>query len=373
MNLNFLTKYRSVNKLLLNNVGYIGERCYQIAKVASGNCELVACESAAPLMIVARQHYEESWATYSSLSLKELKSLLALQQSAAGFKPLRQIVENKSQDGFDVKTITFSADLLKWIPANTALLAETQLLTLHFTPSDTALLSNHTPSGRLFLAWSKQKIHSAYAKGLMANIERFKLSIGVNDSEQVQEIAQAQYGQHLISLLENAPLSKLIANISFDAKQAINMNKLHALYLAPIAVATLFLVASNSYLWFSHQQLQNQVSEQGSSIGEVLKQKRENDRNHQLISVLAAEVNQVERVHSHWNILEQAINSGMQIKRFATNTSGIELRGTADNASKVLTEINQLKQVKSAIFVGSVRKSRGQDSFVINLELSSQS
>jgi len=74
-------------------------------------------------------------------------------------------------------------------------------------------------------------------------------------------------------------------------------------------------------------------------------------------------------VHEHWSIIYETIKHKMHVQQFRKREGSYIIRGLADDASKVLTAINNLPQVSSASFQGVVRKSRGRDSFIIQFKL----
>jgi hypothetical protein len=59
----------------------------------------------------------------------------------------------------------------------------------------------------------------------------------------------------------------------------------------------------------------------------------------------------------------------MQVSRFKRDKEGIELRGLAEQSTKILSDLNELPEVIDATFQGSIRKSRGKDSFTIVLQV----
>ena len=102
MNLSIISNYPQLLKRLTQHIGYLGDKCYQI-----NNKQFSVTEKPKTLMIISRKHYQESWTTYSAVSLLELKKILRLQKAQnKESRCIQQYYSNNEADGFDVKTIT---------------------------------------------------------------------------------------------------------------------------------------------------------------------------------------------------------------------------------------------------------------------------
>jgi hypothetical protein len=376
--LKLLTQNKKIATLLQNNLGYLGNELLSFSTNnnsvnESGHVVFNKATSPKIIVIVARQYYTEAWQTYPALSLKELKSILTLQQkNNSGFKIIQRITINKEQDGFDVKTITFNKKTSELLPPKSVLIPETELLRSLINNNGRLVAQIESPNGSLFWAHSTNKVHSAYKKGLLNNLEAFMQSIGLPEDIAIKQISNAKYAQLLFELIENTAITKLIEIASVNMSEVIDVNRLHRLYLAPLAVATVFVLMSNSYFYLQQSWLSNQIKETSSETSGLLEQRVEIDQVEQLVNVLNDEFSRLKATHATWELLDKAMAAGMRVTRFRRYDQGIELRGTAPQASKVLSEINTLKQVSGAVFVGSVRKSRGQDAFTILLQFSSK-
>jgi hypothetical protein len=361
--LNFLTKYKIFNQYLYQNLGYFAQKCYEL----SGD-KFTVTEAIKPILIVARQHYSEQWQTYSSLSLKELKSILDFQRkSATDIRVVQQYIVNKEQDGFDVKVIEFNEKFIKSIPLNTLLIPETELINNQIDERSVCQLV--TPIGELFWAKSTDKVHSVYRQGLLNSPDAFKMSIGYPAETKVAVFEQEQYLNLLKNSLLHINILQLLKISSFEFTQQFDVKALHKVYWAPLITGLVFLLSTNGYFLYKQDMLERQLLSYGDQVTELLQAKVKQDENTIFIDAINKEVHSIPLVHDNWAIVYQAIKSNMHVQRFAKQDDGYVLRGLADDASKVLTTINNLPQVSSAGFQGVVRKSRKKDSFIIKLEL----
>lgn len=372
MNLKLLTQNQKLARLLKNNIGYLGHELLNLTSEEKSDSVDVAFTKAVSskfIVIVARQHYTESWQTYSALSLKELKSILTLQQkNQSGFNNIQRIIINKEQDGFDVKTIMFSKKIAALLPNKTVLIPETELLRSLVSDDEKLVVQIDSPNGLLYWAHSGNKVHSAYKKGLLNNLEIFIQSVGLPEGTATYKVSDKEFSQLLFTFIQNTSVAKLIKIASLNLNQIIDANRLHRLYIAPLAVATIFVLLTNSYVYLQKSLLNNQIEESSPVTSDLLVKKRRVDQIEQLVGVLNHEFSSLEATHETWLLLDKVMEAGMRVTRFKRFEQGIELRGTAPKSSKVLSELNTLPQVSGAAFVGSVRKSKGQDAFTISLQ-----
>ncbi len=363
MKLNLLTKYKHLSRLLYRNVGYYADCSYEL----SGE-SFAKCNHDFPILIVARQYYSEQWTSYPAISLSELKNILKLQsQSVSDERLLHQWSVNEEQEGFDVKTISFSIKLPEYIKPHTVLIPETELL----------VCNNHnhlvyqlaTPLGELFWARTAKQTHSVYKKGLLTQTGAFKMSIGYPGNAEEVALNQQAYLRLIKESIENTPLAKLFSICSVKLGSLIKVKKLHQVYWSPVVCALCFLLMTNGYYLFLNSQLDDKLSSYGSQVNKLLNIKVKQDKASNFIKVANDELNSSALVHSHWNIVYEAVRQKMHVQQFRKREGNFIIRGLAKNSSSVLTAINALPVVESATFKGTVRKSRGKDSFIIQLKL----
>lgn len=383
MKLNLLTQNKRLANLLKNNLGYLGNELLNLVctstsestkqpvftKISTSKSGKALTKPSKAIVIVARQHYSESWKSYPAISVKELKSILKLQQqSHQGFKSIQRVVINKELDGFDVKTITFNQQCRGLLPSQVILIPETELLRNFATNSERIVAEIDTPSSPLYWAHSMGKVHSAYKKGLLNSLTSFMQSIGISQSSKAHQVSINDYAQLLFELVETTPINKLYDITSINLHGLIDINRLHQLYLAPLAVATIFVITTNCYFYIDKQLLDSKIEDSGLITAGLLEKKREIDNVEQLTATVNHEFSRLKTTHAVWDLLSVAMTEDMRVTRFKRSNQGVEFRGTAPKASKVLSALNNLEQVSGAVFVGSVRKSRGQDAFTILLQ-----
>ena len=284
-----------------------------------------------------------------------------------------QVVTNSAIDGYEVKKTTFDAQLLKQLGEQRLLIPETEIFSLEkeqqggFTNNQAWLACLETPAGTLFASCFSEKQTSSYAKGLISNIEAFKLSSGLPGDISPAYINKQNYATFLFSCLSQKKINQLYPKVAFNAKKWFKAQDLHLLYWAPLITATAFYLLTNSYLWVQKYTIENNLADQSSEISQLLDSKYQQDKQSQLLNLLNTEFSKTKTVHEHWSLVYQLVESGMLIKRLSFADNLLSVRGSALNASQVLTDITKNSAVKSAIFQGAVNKSKGKESFTLEL------
>ncbi len=360
MTFEFLTKYPYIYQRLLSRLGYYSDGIYAFEKN-----ELAAHNGAGKLIfIVAKAHYSETWQAFSSINKSELNKLIALKKKTNGQRQsIYQLTENKAIDGFDVKTITFEPEVFKHLGPNKILIPETELL--HSQPNQ--VVEVHTPRGVLFSSVVGNKVSSAYAQGIIANINTYKLSAGLPNDAVVAQISEQAFAQFIVEQLQQLPANQLIAKSLANPKTWFNPNQWHWLYGAPLLTALAFYLITNSYLALHTHQLESSLTEDSGQISALLTQKQEIDKKAQLLTQLSKEFSPQTIVHNHWRIIGHLLENGATITRITYKDGELTVRGSAEKASSVLAKIAEFEQVQSASFNGPVRSYRGSDVFVMNI------
>jgi hypothetical protein len=339
-------------------------RAFFFEKVESSNAKLV---------IVAKTHYHQTWQSYTSISRKELQQILILQKNNENSASTTfHVVINNAIDGYEVKKTTFDGQLLKQLGEQRLLIPETELINLNIgqqnsTNNQAWLASLDTPVGTLFSCFVSKKNISSYAKGLISNIEAFKLSSGLPVEISPTFINKQSFATFLFSCLTETKIDQLYRKVAFNPKKWFKIQDLHLLYWAPLLTAIAFYLLTNSYLWLQSYNIESKLTEKNSEISQLLDSKYKQDKQSQLLNLLNKEFSKTTTVHEHWSLVYQLVESGMLINRLSFTNNVLSVRGNAPNASKVLTEIAKSPALKSAVFKGAVSKTKEKESFTLEL------
>ncbi len=385
MNLALLLKQPLLKKSLLKQLAYYADGWYvfENKQTADGKDKCGIAEqynfkvidsSKAKIVIVAKIHYRQTSQSYTSVSKKELQQILTLQKSSENSAAtIYQVIANSAIDGYDIKKTTFDEALVNDLGEQRLLIPETELFTLPeeeeglFNTNPAWLMSIDTPAGTLFSSSFADNCTSSYAKGIFSNIVAFKLSAGLPSDILPAHIDKAIYPSFLFNCLVNKSIEQLYTKLAFNVKKWFKPQDLHLLYWAPLLTATAFYLLTNSYLWLQTSSIENALNEQGSEVSTLLNNKYQQDQQSQLLNLLNNEFSKTATVHEHWSLIYQLVESDMEISRISFAEKILTVRGRAPNASKVLASIAKKNYVNSAVFKGSVAKSRGKESFTLEL------
>jgi len=318
-------------------------------------------------IIVAKCHYTESWQAFPSVNRKELDKILALKEQANAKSAAKfQIFQNDKIDGFDVKFITLDDSVIDKLGEDRLLIPETDVLGIG---KEDLLLDIETPAGKLFCAIANGLVKSSYAKGIVSNIETFKLTAGLSNDIESKQLKQEAYAKFLLTAFFSCSLPRMQVTAIYNVKNWFDWPQLHLLYWAPLMTTLFFYLGTASYYYYKSNTITLGLERGGSQVSEILQKKKELDRNRAEISALSEDFGQQSFVHYHWRIINKLIEEKMIVTRVTFDSPVITIRGTANKASDVLAAITKYNNVKSATFQGSVRKSRGKDSFVLLIEV----
>lgn len=363
MNLSIISNYPQLLKRLTQHIGYLGDKCYQI-----NNKQFSVTEKPKTLMIISRKHYQESWTTYSAVSLLELKKILRLQKAQnKESRCIQQYYSNNEADGFDVKTITFSSNINNSLPDKVVLIPETELLTA--TNTEKVVHDVQTPQGKLFCAKSNNKVLSAYESKLLKSNQSFMLSVGYSSESKIISFSQEEYAEHLLTALFTIELANLIKIIAIKLDIITHPLQFHKLYWGPVLTALLFVLIGNGYFYLKNESINSQLASYDEAVNELLLMQTKQEQSTAFIDIAQNELKRIKPQLEAWEIVYNAVSSGMHVQQFRKSDKQYMLRGKATDASEILAVMNKLPMVKNASFDGAVRKVRNTDSFIIRFEL----
>jgi hypothetical protein len=359
-----------LKKHLVKHLAYYAQGWYlfcdqQTSSNKDTSSFLKTSSSNAKIVIVSKQHYQESWQTFTAINYKELQQIINLQKNdIRSTRGIFQTYKRASVDGYEVKKTIFDDKLIDAIGANRILIPETEL----FEPLDgkASLLSLTTPVGELFSGFFANKVTNSYASGLVNNIETFKLSSGLPLDIKHLSISEQGYADFLFRQFVTLNLDVLFKKTDFNGAVFFKPNDFHLVYWAPLLTALLFYIVSNFFIWSKTDNIEKKLAQQGSEITKLLASKQKLDERSNLLNSLNKQFSLTSSVHSHWSLVYNLVESGMIIDRLTFNNI-LTVRGKAENAGKVLADIAQSSMVSSASFNGSVRKSQGFESFTLDI------
>ncbi|MDO6444333.1 hypothetical protein Q4493_00960 [Colwellia sp. 1_MG-2023] len=363
MNLNFINKYPSLKSWIIGQLGYYSNKLYKI----EGDKLKDFSKSVPKVIIIAKCHYSEKWQSYASVTKKELDKILALKKETnKSSDRIFQVFVNKDIDGFDVKEIIFQKKLFERLGESKIFIPESELFAQDACEQ---LLDIDTLAGKLFFSNINDRQKSTYAKGIVNSIGTYKLSVGFPQSITSLSISEVEFPKFIISNLLNKNLSSFRDTCLFSFKNWFDYSKLHVLYWVPILSVLVFLIINNSYLWLSKSTTVSMIEQGDESVLSIIAQKQKQDMLTKEFDLFSNELSGVRKTHHDWEVLHHLLKLGMKVNQFYNKDNIAVIRGTAEDAIYILDEIGKYKFVNTVGLQGGVRKSLGNDVFVLNIDI----
>ncbi|WP_372767923.1 hypothetical protein [Pseudoalteromonas sp.] len=354
------------NKLLSKFICYFAGRYYRL-DTSNG---FVNCDKASRIVVVSKKYYQETWKTYPAISKSELRKLLQLTRSSSNARALvEKIYDNDSVDGFDVKTIQFSKELDEHVSAGAILIPETELMSKILGLEGDIAFEVDSPSGQFFIAQKQNRVISAFSGGLLTTFYHFYLSAGIANTVKCKKLSQKEYAKALLQLTEGLSFREFIQETSFDIYKIFTKKQLHSLYLFPASTAVMITLAIYIYSHIQLSNLENKLEAHGDLVNSLLNTQTEIQENLSSANSIASSLLSVENYYSHWDIIYELVEEGMFVQQFIKRDDMFNVRGRAQDASKILEKLSKLDNVVNASFDGVVRKSRGEDAFVLQFRI----
>ncbi|WP_157592882.1 hypothetical protein [Pseudoalteromonas citrea] len=348
-----LSNYLSKNVSYYNGEHfYIGEGCFSPLPKAKAIC------------IVARNRCTESKQSYSSISRKELSSLLRLEKNTASRPMHFRVTADLDNDLFEVHKTTFEIDATE-ADSGWVLIPESYILG---TAHPDGVVSAETPSGLLF-AYMDNSPTSLYRAGLIQTVEAFKHSIGLPADTKHEKIQMEAYASLLSNIKLNKAFIDLVKAARLNVATQLSPLKLHALYIAPLIMFT--LLSGVSVGWQSYQLHQNelQTNIDKEQVFKILSTSNQIDKLNATINEVNEGVLNTALTDSHWEVLRVFIEANVRLNFVRFDGQVLEVDGEVANSSELLGLVTQQAQVQSAQFIGAVNKSGSTDKFNMGIFL----
>jgi len=330
----------------------------QQVKLKSVDKALNNKEKTLPLLIVARQFYNEQAKTYPIESKSELRKLLALEIND------KQLTKHHIWQQKDGQSFVNVWRFNPLVPSAYITLPESLLIALG---NESEQVAEVKMNNSLFVGRHNGLIHSALSNAVINNCQRFSMSAGLINNQPVRDILPENLAEHL-ALSFNQGAMALLPSFSKTPSSIDYLLTLKKIILPFSLVFASYLILSSAYLTTKNYTLQQALLEQTSEVSKALTQQQNFDRNSERYSALQQFLADKNNSAQLWLIMTELFEHA----RF-TNIRIVDgryiLRGSAEKATELLARISQFKMVNNATFDFPTRKSRGQETFVIGFSI----
>lgn len=359
-------------------VGYYNGKFNRFSLDKDNELTLIPVDDKAPLiMIISRDFYQEFTTSYPVESRVELNKLLSLayprteeldtDQHVIQYYHAWGYVDGKNPVNIWKMKENLTSALLQ-LPETlllSTLVSNNQVLNLK-----TDLSSNENESkNSLFVARSGKLIHSLKNSPIINTSKRFASSIGIATTEQDNFIQPNAFAKQLTLAMTKLSLKILPTFIQWP-KSANRFQFIKKITVCFTVVFSCYLALSSAYIVIKQQQLQSELASQSAEVSIALKRQQQLDSD--LIQYVELEkfFAKQKNMSPFWlvfvDLIPEAMFSDIRIaqERFV-------LRGQTIKAIDLLELVSQHPLVIDAKFDYPVRKSRGQEIFVISFDVSS--
>ncbi len=312
--------------------------------------------------ILSRQLYREFNKSYPIADLADLKQVLS---HSYGQNTLHQIGPTQ-QGGREVVSYQIAADFFAdkrfpacWVPISW-LLSKTQ--------SDTGFTAEIKGEYPWYLAAFSQHSYSQLRNALTDNLSVFRLTQGVPDDLPHLELEHHQSQLLAIQTLGSIKPAALLTFISYDSQRMFSIPwRPYAVSLA--VVATLYMATASLALQWQSSQRTAAMEAMGDELNALLAKQDQ-------LAKLQSDIQALSQAQQHkmplapaWLLLNQLNEFGAVVLDINQRKRVLTIRGQAQRATDILTQLRQHSLVQSADFSAPVIKVQGKDEFSMRVEL----
>ncbi|MEH8015826.1 hypothetical protein MN202_01155 [Rheinheimera muenzenbergensis] len=351
--------------LLQKNITYWHQRSYRFRHSDSGY-QFEPAENCGTVVIVSRSHYQEFIRLYPVAQLSDLKQILRTEYPQPGV--LHYIGPEQDQRR-TVCTVVLNAELLQQFNRLTVLIPESVLLWRALQPEYAVYQCNSFAGYFLYCAAAVPV--SQQIGPFCPDFNIFALNNGIPDQALQRQLSQTSYSSALVKALASSVFN--IHKLAVVAKPRFQLVRLPLKAIAITAAAVLlsYVAVVSSYYNLMLDNRQGKLAQLGDSVNQLL----DTQQNVQQIAESAnklVELRQQKQASAHiWQVLLTLLqaDASLQLQNLASESSRFVLRGEANQATQVLTSLQNSELVTDARFDAPVRRQRDKDAFVISLQL----
>jgi hypothetical protein len=354
--------------LLQKNISYWHKAAFRFC-YSDGGYTLQPADKCGPVVVMARNHYQEFIRLYPVSQLTELKQILRTEYPQSGV--LHYIGPEQDQRR-SVCTFVIHPAVLQQFSRLTLLVPESLLLWQALQPENAVYQCDSF--ARYFLYSAAAVPVSQQISAFCPDITSFALNNGIPEQVVQKQVDDGSYADALVKALAKSVFAMAKLTVLIRPK----LQQLQLPYKAMAITAALTLlgygVLVTAYYSLLLDKRHTQLAELGSSVNQLLDIQQNIEKDSADVSALLALRENKHNAAHIWQVLLQLLHNdnSMQVQNIASQAGRIVIRGKANQATAVLTALQRSELVTDARFDAPVRRERDQDAFVISLLLIQQ-
>lgn len=314
--------------------------------------------------LLARNSYQESWASYTIRSARALAKVLDLKRKSNEFYYMGPWQNGKRL----VLTIQLDPRLApelqkaKLVFPETLILGETSSQGFYQIESSGLEYFLHKKSDG---SWQ-----TILSSKLINSSEKAKLALGCSAEVKEHKWDETQLRERLAeAIFKLAPSywaqgwqsQQRLSNQSFPWKKLI---------VGVAGIGAVYLLCMSLYLYGYSMMSERRLAQITPQVSDVLTQQDKLQRTRQQLTQLAANLMDGELLNQYWVVVATAHQLKASVDYSNYNGETLSIGGQADDALEVLRKLHELPEVASAEFGTPLRNSRGRQQFRIEITLS---
>jgi len=353
-------KFNALKSLLVKTGGYFNGNLYRFILDENQQLhlakEVVEKDSFSPKVIIAaRKFYQEKVINLPIDNKQELKKLLSLKFQ---HQPRTHYAIGKIEDG---KSLVNCWHYNNAVPSAAIILPESLLLTLTANNDQIICVDNN----QLFAVRSQGGVYSQRPTNNITTTQRFSISVGVAQGEDIKVIKQQQLAQQLALGCQQLSASLLSCFINLP-KPASTTKLLKNIFIPVAAVLTVYLSLTSGYLLYREANVQTQLAEQSQQVSQALDNQQKYDARVNQYHELVGFLKNKQPKSPIWLVLSDAFTQA-QFSSIRLVNNRYVVRGKTEKAINLLELLVKHPLVKEAKFDSPTRTRKKQEYFTISL------
>lgn len=354
--------------------GYYSDKLYRFKYDGAGQLCNLEHEPLhkAHWLVLARQHYFETYKDYPIASAKDLKQALKFEANDYPVTGITlQQIKRLDESSHRVTTWIIPNSLIDSLANRPILILPESYLLSKLNDYDIYCIESH--SNTLFVANASNQLHSGLATPQISNAEMFCYMAGVAYKESGCLLVTSQ--QQWLSLLQQGfkklVLSELTGFILRGTQDAKSQYPWKHAAIAAVFGGSIYLLGTSIWLATHNSYLAQQVEQHADQVNNALTLQKEYQSQLQWQQQLLQPLKTNESYFYAWRVMATVLQSGAKLTSMHYRDKTITLYGNAKKASDVLALIVKDEHVTQAQFTNSVRQVRNRENFSISFKFKS--
>lgn len=336
-------------------------------KLAETNVSTSTSQSRLPVLVVARDGYQERWEQFSIRSERELKRVLALRDAG---QPVQHYISKLQNGQRQVLTVRWHEAVLATLDRALVVFPESLILAAGVDAGLTHI--QQSGSSYFLLKQSGGHWQSLPASGLVATPDRALLALGGSASTTQRVLDGEAWRLALLQGLQKVgfsawqqswqqPSNREGSDLSFPWRPTL---------LGVGAVVVLYGVLSTTYLVIATEATQSNLESIRTDLDTALSAQATVNAAQQQLTSLAGHQSNIIAVDAFWQSIADSQSLDVLVNSAVTDYASVTLASEGVGATRVLTELLQRDYVAGADFTAPVRaQQNGLERFTIEIQL----